>query len=755
MTLDPAWAAQQQRNQQLLDTSRYLKGDVESKVVPLHIDIGRQANLTRDQILGLQALEIDAARTAISSLASLATIGELDHLGGGLDLTPALTLTVACTDYEKKEYAIENGHCSIGYFGVLSAFGFIDKQDVIDKFRRDLDIAGHVSWIPGGTQLGSGRLGVMIPTAMGQAVGLRAKHGEGAWVVCHCGDAGWISGQALNGFNGADLQKAPITYIMHRNGIQLSGSNKEIMDKDPRPIIQAMGIEIIEIPSLHDVVGLYAAYRQAYTLAQKGRPSLIYPTGYRTDDQQVVDLKHFAEQYGIVKETEAFAKANNVATSTKIWVPGALMSYRDLYPMLECVFLVNNLPGGKGHHDGSMKGRKEEEVLANPMMQATSEQQAALSALRQAKPRLVKTLARPASGSPNLVLSKDVCEEADKKLPPIGKETSPRGGSQAAYEAVAKSFPERVFVISCDLDASTKLDKARQHIKPDHQFEMSIEEQVSAMMANGLAMSSRDPQLNVFSTFAAFFEGIAREGFEMWRYQRNLNGVNEGLNVCMHLSHVGACTGRDHFSGWGLDWISLALGYLPYLHRFYAPADVRSAFVAVKDLAAHYGAHIIGIPRDNLPVLAKQDGSGPLYKATDDWEPITSFRRYEGATKLILAMGAPAFLADQAAARLAEAGTPVDVAIVNGMPLDLPATLKLIKKYPGGVVSIEDGLIGGLSSGLRGFAAVVAGLACKAAVPADFIGIVDPRTAPSEGHMETWEHFGITADALVDAVKGL
>jgi hypothetical protein len=82
----------------------------------------------------------------------------------------------------------------------------------------------------------------------------------------------------------------------------------------------------------------------------------------------------------------------------------------------------------------------------------------------------------------------------------------------------------------------------------------SIEEQVSAIMANGLAVSSRRPQLNVFSTFAAFFEGIAREGFEMWRYQRNLNGVNEGLNVTMHLSHVGACTGRDHFSGWSLDW---------------------------------------------------------------------------------------------------------------------------------------------------------------------------------------------------------
>ena len=82
----------------------------------------------------------------------------------------------------------------------------------------------------------------------------------------------------------------------------------------------------------------------------------------------------------------------------------------------------------------------------------------------------------------------------------------------------------------------------------------------------------------------------------MWRYQRNLTGYNEGLNVLMHFAHVGACTGRDHFSGWSLDWINLALGYLPYLRRFYAPADARSAFLAVVDAAAGWGGHIVAIP---------------------------------------------------------------------------------------------------------------------------------------------------------------
>ena len=37
----------------------------------------------------------------------------------------------------------------------------------------------------------------------------------------------------------------------------------------------------------------------------------------------------------------------------------------------------------------------------------------------------------------------------------------------------------------------------------------------------------------------------------------------------------------------------------------------------------------------------------------------------------------------------------------------------------------------------------------------EHIGIIDPKIAPSEGHEEVWEHFGITASAIVSAVKSL
>ena len=741
------------RNTRLLARATYLGKSIESDVLPFQIDIGSTDRLSADQVDTHEALQIQAARTAVKALGSLARIDEVDHLGGGLDLIPPLLLSLAVTDYEKIEYTIEHAHTSIGYFSVLAALGFLSEEDVVEGFRRGLDVPGHVSWLPGGTQLNGGRLGVMIPTAVGQALGKRAALGEGSWVLVHCGDAGWLSGQALNGFNGASAHGAPVTFVMHRNGIQLSGTTKRILDRDPRPVIESLGVDIIEIPTLHDVQALYGAYREAHGRARQGKPSLIYPVGFRSGAGARVDLNHFAESHGITAIVSDFAAAHGVSMDQEVWIPGALMSFRDVGSMIECLFLVNELPGGEGHHDGSLKGRDEAQVLANPMLQPSAAHDKALAALRGGKRRRVVTQARPAPGSRNLVLSKAALNEVE--LPGVGAMVSARNGSEAGYAAVAKAFPDNVFVVSCDLDPSTKLAKARGFIAADHQFEMAIEEQAATLLADGLAMAgTSQPQLNVVSTFAAFYEGIAREGFDMWRYQRNLTGVNEGLNVTFHVSHVGACTGRDHFSGWGLDWINVGLTYLPYLHRFYAPADARAAFVAVRDLAAHYGGHVIGIPRDNLPVLARQDG-GPLWEADSEWEAVTEYRRFDGAARAIIAMGAPAFVAAGAAETLARQGLPTDVYIVNGLPLPPGALEELMAGHTEGIVTVEDGFIGTPQTGVRGFAGLVAGLAGSAGLPCAHVGVTDPRIASADGHMETWAHFGITAEALVGAVSEL
>ena len=185
--------------------------------------------------MAFAALEKEAARIAIESLASLARVNDIDHLGGGLELIPALLMTLAVTDYERSHYTIEHGHTSIGYYSALSALGFLDRARVVDTFRRGLDIAGHVL-------MGTGRHRAELRSSRrhvprrhrSRRSGLKAHHGAAAHVICHTGDAGWISGQALNGLNAAATHCAPVTFVMHRNGIQLSGTTRHIMNQDPR-----------------------------------------------------------------------------------------------------------------------------------------------------------------------------------------------------------------------------------------------------------------------------------------------------------------------------------------------------------------------------------------------------------------------------------------------------------------------------------------------------------------------------------------
>ena len=79
----------------------------------------------------------------------------------------------------------------------------------------------------------------------------------------------------------------------------------------------------------------------------------------------------------------------------------------------------------------------------------------------------------------------------------------------------------------------------------------------------------------------------------------------------------------------------------------------------------------------------------------------------------------------------------------------------ILAEYSKGIVTIEDGIIGDQSTGVSGFAGLVRSTAASGKLPMKHIGITDPATAPSEGHMEVWQHFGITAKALLAAVQDL
>ena len=111
--------------------------------------------------------------------------------------------------------------------------------------------------------------------------------------------------------------------------------------------------------------------------------------------------------------------------------------------------------------------------------------------------------------------------------------------------------------------------------------------------------------------------------------------------------------------------------------------------------------------------------------------------------------GATAGIAQQAAEQL---GGTADVYVVNGLPLPDGFLDGIFGQYDS-VVTVEDGIIGTRCTGVRGFAGLVLSAASDSGKRTEHVGIVDPRIAPSEGHAEVWEHFGLTSGAIADAVK--
>jgi hypothetical protein len=68
------------------------------------------------------------------------------------------------------------------------------------------------------------------------------------------------------------------------------------------------------------------------------------------------------------------------------------------------------------------------------------------------------------------------------------------------------------------------------------------------------------------------------------------------------------------------------------------------------------------------------------------------------------------------------------------------------------ILTVEDGLIGTLGSGLRGFAAYAATGLYGSGVALDHFGIVDPQIAPSEHFIKVWEHYGLTEEGITKSL---
>jgi 1-deoxy-D-xylulose-5-phosphate synthase len=266
---------------------------------------------------------------------------------------------------------------------------------------------------------------------------------------------------------------------------------------------------------------------------------------------------------------------------------------------------------------------------------------------------------------------------------------------------------------------------------PERAFDVGIAEQHAVTSAAGLAMGGMHPVVAVYATFL-------NRAFD----QVLLDVAMHKLPVTFVLDRAGI-TGPDGPSHYGI-WDMAAFGVVPGL-RIAAPRDAATLRAELREAAeVSDGPTIVRFPTGSVPADLP---------AIDRRGPVDILARGARRDVLLVAVGAFAHLAVEAAGRIA--GQGYDVTVVDPRWVrPIPAELVELAAEHRLVVSVEDGVrIGGVGDAL-GQAMRDAGLAvplCNLGVPADW--------HPHGTRAEILADLGLTAQdvarTVVETVSGL
>ena len=286
----------------------------------------------------------------------------------------------------------------------------------------------------------------------------------------------------------------------------------------------------------------------------------------------------------------------------------------------------------------------------------------------------------------------------------------------------------RVVALEADLGKSTQSVMFQAEF-PERYFQMGIAEQNMASTAAGFALAGMIPFIH---SFAVFSSGRI--------YDQLRNSVcipNLPVRICG--SSAGLSDFGDGKTHQGVEDAAL-MRALPNM-TVLSPADSIEVEKMMDWLLDWKGPVYLRINRNDLPFV---------YPAAEPYSigKVTVLR--DGSHAAIFASGIMVSKALEAAAALAAEGISARVLDVGTIkPLDRDAVIR----HAGGVDAIvtaeEHSVIGGLGS------AIVEALRGVPHAPVEFVGIRDSFGISAESYDDLLAHFGLTADAICNAVRSL
>ena len=161
---------------------------------------------------------------------------------------------------DRDRFVLSKGHAAPCYYAVLAEKGFFSK-DEFQNFRQLHSILqGHpdAKKVPG-VDASTGSLGQGVSIAVGMALGAKQLKKD-TKVFVMCGDGECQEGQIWESFMAAAHYKLDnLTIIIDNNGLQIDGTNDEVMSLGDLPAkLRAFGLDVHEIDG-HDLDTIEAA----------------------------------------------------------------------------------------------------------------------------------------------------------------------------------------------------------------------------------------------------------------------------------------------------------------------------------------------------------------------------------------------------------------------------------------------------------------------------------------------------------------
>lgn len=317
---------------------------------------------------------------------------------------------------------------------------------------------------------------------------------------------------------------------------------------------------------------------------------------------------------------------------------------------------------------------------------------------------------------------------AKPMAPPVyklGDMVATREAFGAALAALGEANAS-VVALDADVKNSTFTDKFGKQF-PDRFFENFIAEQNMLGAAIGLAATGKIPFV---ATFAAFLT----RAYDFIR----MAAISQS-NIKLVGTHVGVSIGEDGPSQMGLEDIAM-MAAQPGVVVLY-PSDAVCAYKLVETAAAHRGMVYIRAGRPKSPVLYGHDETFKIGGCK-------VLRQSASDQLTIVAAGVTLFEALKAHEQLKSAGIPVRVIdLYSVAPIDRLTLLESARATKNRMLTVEDHYAhGGLGDAVLGAVGSEGVRVQKMAV----------REIPHSGKPdELVDHFGLSARAIIDAVKKL